>query len=106
MLVLREDAIDEIVSFVKEHTEINGMARMVSRDEIMQKYYRLSIGSYIVATTNREAAVADSVELWEERERLENEYKRINFEFEESVQRYNAWLNQNSIEDEEELDDD
>ena len=50
--------------------------------------------------------MADSVELWEERERLENEYKRINFEFEESVQRYNAWLNQNSIEDEEGLDDD
>lgn len=64
------------------------------------------VGSYIVATTNREAAVADSVELWEERERLENEYKRINLEFEESVQRYNAWLNQNSIEDEEGLDDD
>lgn len=106
MLVLREDAIDEIVSFVKEHTEINGMARMVSRDEIMQKHYRLSIGSYIVATTNREAAVANSVELWEERERLENEYERINFEFEESVQRYNAWLNQNSIEDEEGLDED
>ena len=106
MLVLRDGAADEIVSCVKKHTEIDGMARMVSRDEITQKYYRLSIGSYIVATTNREAAVANSAGLWEERERLEKEYERINCEFEETIKRYNAWLNHNAIDDEEELDED
>lgn len=90
-LVLREFTVEKIVSCVKEHTEINGMARTVTRNEILEKYYRLSIGSYIVATTNRDAAVENSAELWEERERLENEYERITGELKEAIQRYTNW---------------
>lgn len=102
VLVLRDGVIEEIVECVKKHIEIEGVSRVVNRDEIMQKYYRLSVGTYIVSTANQNAELADGTKLWEERTRLLREFNQMNQEFEQLLREYNGWLQQ--VENEEEGD--